>query len=244
MIKSRPDYFLCSDRQIIRQYSIRDPHHFTTNHKLVCGTLISNTLKENKAYLHGRSKFPHRTPKVGPSLRLESLCHDVEQAALPPLSIPEIRSKSWICETLWQIVDQKNALCRLPGPTNQVEYRRLSRSLKSSHKEDRKRSAATAGVLAEAELKHDPPPPLLRRHGTSSAAGLLKWKIDHSPSSREDLRKVTNDRITHIYKILTTWQDSYTSCSIWYWWCSSGAWRNVGWRMESHPSLPKLEQNT
>ena len=47
VIKSRPNYFLCSDRRIIRRYRIRDPRQFTTNHKLVCGTLISNTLKEN-----------------------------------------------------------------------------------------------------------------------------------------------------------------------------------------------------
>ena len=90
VIKSRPDYFLCSDRRIIRRYSIRDPRHFITNHKLVCDTLISNTLKENKAYLHGRSKFPKRTPKMGPSSRLDSLCHNFEQAALPPISTPEL----------------------------------------------------------------------------------------------------------------------------------------------------------
>ena len=61
VIKSRPDYFLCSDQQIIRRYRIRDPHHFTTDHKLVCGTLISNTLKENKAYLQwGNLDLPWR----------------------------------------------------------------------------------------------------------------------------------------------------------------------------------------
>ena len=70
VIKSRPDYFLCSDRWIIRRYSIRDPRHFTTDHKLAFGTLISNTLKENKAYLHGRSKFPHQTPKMGPTMKI------------------------------------------------------------------------------------------------------------------------------------------------------------------------------
>ena len=117
-VRSRPDYFLCSDRRIIKRYRIRDPRHFTTDHKLVCGTLISNTLKENKAYLNGRSKFPYRTPKMGPSSRLDSICHDVEQAALPPVSKPEQRSKSWISDASWRLVDQKNALCRLPGPLN------------------------------------------------------------------------------------------------------------------------------
>ena len=63
LIKSRPDYFLCSDRRIIRRYRIRDPHHFATDHHLVLGTLISNTLRENKSYLHSRSKFPTGPPK-------------------------------------------------------------------------------------------------------------------------------------------------------------------------------------
>ena len=89
VIKSRPDYFLCSNQQIIRQYGIHDPRHFATNHKLVLDTLISNTLMENKSYLHGRSKFPQRTPKMEPSSRLDSLCNNIEEAALPPVSTPE-----------------------------------------------------------------------------------------------------------------------------------------------------------
>ena len=63
IVQSRPDYFLCSDWRIIRRYGIRDHCHFATDHKLVLGTLISNTLRENKSYLHGRTKFPTRPPK-------------------------------------------------------------------------------------------------------------------------------------------------------------------------------------
>ena len=157
ILKSRPDYFLCSDRRIIKRYAIRDPCHFATDHHLVLGTLISNTLRENKSYRHGRKKFPHQTPKMGPSSRLDSLYHDVEQAALPPVATPEQQSKSWISAVLLQIVNQKNALRKLPGPTNYTEYRHLTRSLKASLKGDRKQRAATAGALAEAELNQDSP---------------------------------------------------------------------------------------
>ena len=128
VVRSRPNYFLYSDWQIIRQYAICDPHHFVTNHSLVCGTLSTNTLKENKSYLNGRTRFPHRTPKMGPSLKFDSICNDIEKAALLPVSQSEQRSKSWISDTSWRIVDQKNALCKFPGPTNQTEYRRLTRS--------------------------------------------------------------------------------------------------------------------
>ena len=125
-IRSRPDYFLCSDQRIIKRYAIRDPRHFVTDHKLVLGTLISNTLRENKCYLRGRTTFPSRTPAWGPSSRLDSLCDDIEEAALPPVSTPEQRRKGWISDKLWQLIDQKNALCRLPGRLNQTASRYLT----------------------------------------------------------------------------------------------------------------------
>ena len=63
-----------------------------------------------------------------------------------------------------------------------------------SLKEDRKRRAATAGALAEAELNHDPP------HIKEAWNVIRRWfiKVEDRPlpPSREDLRKVTNDRIT------------------------------------------------
>ena len=87
---------------------------------------------------------------MSPSSKLDSLCHDIEQAALPPIPKAEQRSKSWISAASWVFVDLKNAMRKLPGPTDQVEYRRLTRCLKISLKEDRKQRAATAGALAEA----------------------------------------------------------------------------------------------
>ena len=89
---------------------------------------------------------------MGPSSKLDSLIHDIEQAVLSPLSTSEVRSKIWISKASWRIIDQKNALRRLPGPINRTAYRYLTRSLKASLKEDRKRQAVTAGALADAEL--------------------------------------------------------------------------------------------
>ena len=84
-------------------------------------------------------------------------------------------------------------MCRLPGPLNFTEYRRLTRSLKASFKEDRKQRAATAGAIAEAELNHDPP------HIKEAWNVICRWFIAVEdrplPPSREDLQKVTNDRI-------------------------------------------------
>ena len=89
---------------------------------------------------------------ICPSWKLDSICHDIEQAALPPIPKAEQRSKSWISAASWVFVDLKNAMRKLPGPTNQTESRRLTRCLKLSLKEDRKQRAAIAEVLAEAEL--------------------------------------------------------------------------------------------
>ena len=118
VIQSRPDYFLYLDRRITRQYGIRDPCYLATDHHLVLGTLISNTLRENKCYLRGRTRFPRRIPKMGPLSRLDRLCDNIEEAVLPPVSILEQRSKGWISEASCWFIDQKNALCRLPKRLN------------------------------------------------------------------------------------------------------------------------------
>ena len=116
IVWSRPDYFLGTDRRIIRKYKIRDPRHFVTDHKLVCGYLISNELKENKNYLKGRTLFPHRTPKMGPSSKMDSLFQDIETAGKPTSSERRQGPRSgWISDETWRIVDQKNAFRRSPG---------------------------------------------------------------------------------------------------------------------------------
>jgi len=191
IVWSRPDYFLGTDRRIIRKYKIRDPRHFVTDHKLVCGYLISNELKENKNYLKGRTLFPHRTPKMGPSSKMDSLFQDIETAGKPTSSERRQGPRSgWISDETWRIVDQKNAFRRSPG-YNQTEYRCLNRRLKLAFKSDRKRRCATAGALAEAELSNG---------NTREAWTIVRsWYSSAScrpPSpSREDLKKVTDDRI-------------------------------------------------
>ena len=89
-------------------------------------------------------------------------------------------------------------MCKLPGQTNHTEYRRLTRSLKALLKEDRKRRAVTAGALAEAELNEG--------NVREAWSIIRRWFVTVEnrplPPSREDLRKVTNDRITLYSKSL------------------------------------------
>ena len=128
---------------------------------------------------------------MGPSSKLDSICHDIEQATLPPIPKVEQQSKSWIFDAPWRIIDQKNVLRRLPGSTNVTEYRCLTCSLNASLKEDQKRRAAIAGTLAEAELD--------KGHAREAWIIIRRWffKGENQPlsPSREDLRKVTNDCI-------------------------------------------------
>ena len=93
------------DQQIVRRYGIRDPRHFVTDHKLACDTLISNTLKEHKSDFHGRTRFSPQAPKMGPSLKIDSICHDIKLVALPPAHQVKQRHKSWILDASLQIVD-------------------------------------------------------------------------------------------------------------------------------------------
>ena len=117
---------------------------------------------------------------------------------MPPVSIPEQRSRSWILEALWRNFDQTNALCRIPGWINQTACRYLARSLKASVKEDRKRRAATASALAGAELNQG--------RITEAWNVIHRWFIKAEDwsllPSRKDLRKVTNDCIKLYSKAL------------------------------------------
>ena len=87
---------------------------------------------------------------------------------------------------------------KLPGPTNQTEYRRLTRNLKALLQEDRKRRAATAGALAEAELNQG----RIREVWNVIRRWFIKAEDQPLPPTREDLRNITNDRITLYSKSL------------------------------------------
>ena len=82
-------------------------------------------------------------------------------------------------------------MCNLPGPTNHTEYCHLSRSLKASFKEDRKQQAATVDAFAKAELNQG----RIREAWDVIRCWFIKAEDRPLPPSREDLRKVTNDRI-------------------------------------------------
>ena len=138
---SGPDYFLCTDCQIIRRYRIRDPRHFVTDHKLVCDILCSNNLKENMQYLKDRTRFSHCTPKYNPLLQMDSLYHNVKIAAIPPVSKARKGLRTLlISDASWRLVDQRNTLRKLPGSFNQTEYRNLIWSWKTSINKDQKRA--------------------------------------------------------------------------------------------------------
>ena len=161
------------------------------NHKLVLGTLISSTPRENKCHLRGKTKFPRQTPKMGPLSRLDSLCDNIEEAALPSVFIPEQRSKGWISETLWRFINQKNALRSLPKRMNQTASRHLTCRLKVSLNEDRKQQATTVGALVEAEFDQGK----IKEAWNAIRHWFIAVQDWPLPPSREDLRKVTNDCI-------------------------------------------------
>ena len=135
---------------------------------------------------------------MGTSSRLDSVCHDIEQAALSPLFNQKTRNKSWISAALWRMFDQKNALPKLPGPTNHTAYRRLNRKLKASFKVDRKQQAATAGALAQTELNQGK----IRKAWNVIHHLFIKAENQLLPLSQDDLRKVKNDCITLYSKSL------------------------------------------
>ena len=138
------------------------------------------------------TKLTKDLPKIAPSSKLDSRGHNIEQAALPPLPTLKQRSKTWILDASWRIVDKKNTLGKLPGSNNITEYRRLTRSLNISLKEDQKRQLATAGVLAEAKLNKGN----IREVRSIICCWFVKAEDQLLLPSQEDLRKITINRIT------------------------------------------------
>ena len=131
---------------------------------------------------------------MGTSLKMDSIHHYIKKAALPPVSETQTH-KSWISDASWWLVDQLNALRKLPEKMCFTVHCLLSWSLKASFQENRKQQVATAGAIAKMELSEG---------NTREAWQVIQswfiavenWSL---PPSWEALRKVTNDCINKLY---------------------------------------------
>jgi hypothetical protein len=88
IIKVRCDYILGSDWDLFTKVSIKDPRHFSSDHYMVKGTILSRPRKENKSYSRRQTKFPLRSSRVGPQTKADSIFDECKSFAA---KVKEIR---------------------------------------------------------------------------------------------------------------------------------------------------------
>ena len=188
--RSRCDYILGTDRRQFTSVSIRDPSLFSSDHFLVLGTISSDTLRENKAYLHGRRRFPLRPPKWGPRTETDAVFQTLVDA-IPPRTLTEKRARrGWISESTWTLVDKRAAM-RRAGHRDQATLRRLGRRIQRAFKVDRLQRTVDAGTAIES---------FLAQGKVQEAWTRLKAWYRHAGNrphkpSRQDLQAITAERI-------------------------------------------------
>jgi hypothetical protein len=65
-IKEICDYILGSEQGILTNIQLKDPHHYTSDHLLVVGSVSSAPKQDNVCYLKARKKFPLCMDTYGP----------------------------------------------------------------------------------------------------------------------------------------------------------------------------------
>jgi hypothetical protein len=70
---SRCDYILSTDRRIFSNVTIRGPRHYTTDHYMVLGILLSEPMKAHQSYINGRKRYPLHPQKWSPKTKIDAL---------------------------------------------------------------------------------------------------------------------------------------------------------------------------
>ena len=188
LVTARCDYILGSDRRMFTKVALRDPRLFSSDHLMVMGMLLSAPKRSNKGYLGSRKRFPLRTPKWGPKTKVNALFQKLKDAAEPP-EHRKRKDRMWVSEATWKLVDERAELRRDPSH-DRAYARRLTRRIRQSFKDDRKRRVEAAGAAIEAKLE---------ANDLQGGWNIFKAWYRHagdrpSKPSRADLRQVTSER--------------------------------------------------
>ena len=120
---------------------------------MVLGCLHSAYLREHTRYLGGRKRLP-LCPPTAPT-RKDRIFAALRRDVINPRAW-EASKNVWILATTWRLVD-KRVSARQDIKKDQALIRRLSRAIKASLREDRKRRAEEVGAEVKTLLGLDPP---------------------------------------------------------------------------------------
>jgi exonuclease III len=187
MVMSRCDSIFCTDRRIFKNVAIREPRHYSSDHYLVLGIIMSESLCAHRSYSKGRKRFPLSPTRWGPKTKEDSLFNDLKRH-IARRSRADRKWASWISDKTWRLVDRKAGLQRSTRFSNR-ENNCLKRQIHRSMKVDRKRRTEDVGASIEE---------LLCRGKVRGAWSTLKAWYKHasgrtSHPSKKDLKILQTD---------------------------------------------------
>ena len=184
-MRSRTDYILGSDSRLFQNVAVWDTRH-NTHHYLVLGCLHRSGLTAHSHYLGKRTRFSIRPP--APLDKVDRMFSKL-RGAIPKTPRRERHRQAWISPDTWSLIGTRTAACR-QGDQRNARY--LTRPIKKSLQEDRRRRAAEAGSGVKALLASNPP---LICEAWIWMRGWYKDAVDHPPPpARVDVSTMTTER--------------------------------------------------
>jgi hypothetical protein len=89
-IKVRFEYILGSERGILTNIQLKDPHRYTSDHFMAVGSVYSAPKQDNESYLKARKKFPLCMKKSGPQTKANSTFQEIKSF------VEKVRRPVWI----------------------------------------------------------------------------------------------------------------------------------------------------
>jgi hypothetical protein len=118
IITARCDYILGSDWDLFTKVSIKDPRHFSSDHYMAKGTILSRPSRENTSYFRRRTKFPLRSSRVGLQTKADIIFDECKSFAVEVrkirLLIPQVMPAHKYPNSPWEMIHPPggdNAVC-------------------------------------------------------------------------------------------------------------------------------------
>jgi hypothetical protein len=187
IIMSRCDYILSTDRRIFSNVTIREPIHYTTDHYMILGILLSEPMKAHRSYINGRKRYPLHPHKWGPKTKTDALFEDLKGSIKQNPKRDRVWTP-WISKKTWALVDKKEAL-KKSTRSSPREDKRLTRQIHRAIRADRKKRTHDVRQLIEV---------LLGQHNLCGAWRTLKVWYRHASGrtnkpSRVDLAELQTE---------------------------------------------------
>ena len=113
VVRSRTDYIMGSDRQILQNVAVWDPRH-NSDHSMVMGSLRGYLLREHSHYLGSRTSLPLCPPECQTRTRADNLFAELRRTFPKPYR-RTARHNSWISEETWTLVGKRFSTRRKPN---------------------------------------------------------------------------------------------------------------------------------